>query len=289
MGFKSRRYARLCMSDAKDVKLRIAAMTTRHAPGRKGWECVWRLVLAGVACGWLVSCASPPAGPSGPAASVPRAEERSATPAPSPAPSVAKAPAAQRQAESADATAAGKERVAPTDAEREKLAALIRERVAARAKGGHPEDRKSTSEPPVVPGRVSRQLTAPPKPAGSAERATARDLGEVRPAPEKGVEAPPTPAASQPAGVTPQEPAASPTVTSQPAPDAAARGAESSGCKGPQPDAPVPPPPDQPQPKFVLKNPRCVREHVWAGQKAEFQFEIANEGEGPLQILLKRG
>jgi len=268
-------------------------MTRRNTPGRDGWGSIRSLVVAGVVCASLYGCASPPSERPSPGPVAQKAdqtnEKDSATAAPSP--SITKAPKAEGQAGPAEASVSSKERVPVTAAEREKLAALIRERAAARGQGGHPEDRKSTSEPPVVPGRLSRQLTAPPKPAGSAERATARDLGEVRPSPEKGVEAPPTPAASQPAAGTQSEqtPAISPLVTSQPAPDTAARGAEVSGCKGPQTDVPVPPPPDQPQPKLVIRNPRVVREHVWAGQKADFEFEIANEGEGPLEIALKRG
>jgi hypothetical protein len=39
----------------------------------------------------------------------------------------------------------------------------------------------------------------------------------------------------------------------------------------------------------VVKETKVQPEQVWAGQKATFTFEIANEGQGPLQILLKRG
>ena len=65
--------------------------------------------------------------------------------------------------------------------------------------------------------------------------------------------------------------------------------AKQSGCsdKG-SPTVPTPSP-DGPQPRWVCKQQTVTADPVWAGTKAEFVFEIANEGEADLQIKLKGG
>ncbi len=64
---------------------------------------------------------------------------------------------------------------------------------------------------------------------------------------------------------------------------------KAAGCGKKGAQALTPPPPDAPQPKFVCKQPVAELDTVWKGQKVTFQFVIANEGEGPLKINLKRG
>lgn len=52
----------------------------------------------------------------------------------------------------------------------------------------------------------------------------------------------------------------------------------------------VPTPSDGgPQPRWVCKEQTVTADPVWAGEKAEFVFEIGNEGEADLQIKLKGG
>jgi len=49
------------------------------------------------------------------------------------------------------------------------------------------------------------------------------------------------------------------------------------------------PSPTGPQPRWVCKDPKCIIEPLWRGEKAEFVFAISNEGEGDLQIKIKGG
>lgn len=74
-------------------------------------------------------------------------------------------------------------------------------------------------------------------------------------------------------------------TSQQTAPPAAAKG----GCGpgGAQP-ALQPPPDDAPQPTLAIKTP-LIEKSSWRSQPAEFEFEVANEGQGPLQIQLKGG
>lgn len=44
-----------------------------------------------------------------------------------------------------------------------------------------------------------------------------------------------------------------------------------------------------PQPKYVVKQQKVELNNVWMGQKAQFVFEVANEGDVPLEIQLKGG
>lgn len=71
--------------------------------------------------------------------------------------------------------------------------------------------------------------------------------------------------------------------------EAQGRTTTKSGCgdKG-KPGLPTPSP-DGPQPRWVCKEQTLTGEPVWTGKNAEFTFEIANEGEGDLQIKLKGG
>lgn len=61
------------------------------------------------------------------------------------------------------------------------------------------------------------------------------------------------------------------------------------GSKGGPKGALTPPPPDAPQPKFACATKKSVIENIWRGEKANFEWEIKNEGEGPLQIRIRKG
>ncbi|HNQ22356.1 MAG TPA: hypothetical protein PKK06_04610 [Phycisphaerae bacterium] len=49
------------------------------------------------------------------------------------------------------------------------------------------------------------------------------------------------------------------------------------------------PPPAAGQPRFACARPNVRLDPVWQGAKAEFPFEIRNEGTGDLQVNLKGG
>lgn len=68
------------------------------------------------------------------------------------------------------------------------------------------------------------------------------------------------------------------------------KGQDEAGCGGKgETDGLTPPPPDQPQPKYVCKENQITKEDVWKGERPEFVFTIANEGQGVLQVNLKGG
>jgi hypothetical protein len=74
-----------------------------------------------------------------------------------------------------------------------------------------------------------------------------------------------------------------PARTTQPATD-------SSGCGGRGVRPPPPEPsPEGPQPRYVCKEPKITAEPVWHGAHLDYVFEIGNEGEGDLRILLRGG
>jgi hypothetical protein len=50
-----------------------------------------------------------------------------------------------------------------------------------------------------------------------------------------------------------------------------------------------PPPPHAPQPKYVCKQPRVERRDIWTGERPTFEFVVANEGAGPLEVRLRGG
>jgi hypothetical protein len=51
----------------------------------------------------------------------------------------------------------------------------------------------------------------------------------------------------------------------------------------------TPPPPDAPQPKLVVTERTVTAEPVWQGKQVDFEWEIRNEGEGPLSIQVRGG
>ena len=249
----------------------------RHA-GPVRW-----LGAAGVLLALVVGCSTPPK--TEPAAKVKPTDKPAAkTVQPANAPTAkpaqpagggGKAPAPAKPADKPEAAVAQPtvvdeaEPMPMTDAEREAIAARIRERAAARMAQPPP------APPPAPPGREGRPPNATLKSAEQAQPITAREPVDTLASHAKGAGAA-SPERKSPLDTPAQGPTSAP---------AAAAG----GCHNTETDTPVPPPPDEPQPKFVVKATKVQPEQVWAGQKATFTFEIANEGQGPLQILLKRG
>ena len=102
---------------------------------------------------------------------------------------------------------------------------------------------------------------------------------------------PPSLAAEKPGDFGP-EPPSRPTVKgSQPAPNTQPAAGKGGSC-GDAGQAEIaklaPPPEDQPQPKLLVENPRIDLD-VWRGEPAVFRFKLKNDGQAPLNILLKGG
>ena len=176
-------------------------------------------------------------------------------------------------------------------ADREATRKAIAERIRARAQAAA-EDRMAgkQGQMPVRQAKVRRINEA--------------DVTGARPAPSRGpiegdaiakrqaVEARPT----TPAGVAPSDAAsvASPAIAKVPAKPgerkAAKPGARKSAGCGAKPKGKLTMyPEDGPQPKYVVKQQKVELNDVWMGQKAKFVFEVANEGDAPLEIQLKGG
>ena len=148
-----------------------------------------------------------------------------------------------------------------SEAQREALVQMIQAAIAAQIQASEQEARPEQPAPRQAPA----QPATPAQPAAPAESEAAA------------AQAPP-PGAGVPARSTGAE--LSPTAQSD------------KGC-GPTERGHVvdltPPRLDEPQPKFVCRETKLVSAGVWQGETAEFTFQLANEGEGPLNIRLRGG
>ncbi len=193
-------------------------------------------------------------------------------------------PAAPRAGQSEAPTARGSEAAAPattdnldqavrelsangggemTDAQREALVRMIEAAIKAQMQANAPAAPAGQPAPAKAPASAEPAPTVPPAQPAQSDAAAAQA---------------PAPGATTPANTTAaQKPAAA---------------KNDKGCGPTETGAVVnltPPPLDAPQPKYVCKEPKLVSEGVWQGETAEFTFQIANEGEGPLAIRLRGG
>lgn len=96
----------------------------------------------------------------------------------------------------------------------------------------------------------------------------------------------PPAAQAQPATAAQDQPAAKPGVDSKnPTTQPAGKGCGNVNTRGWTPTVKT----EGPQPKFVCQQPTIELGPVWRGESLVYHFEIANEGEGPLEVLLKGG
>ncbi len=150
-----------------------------------------------------------------------------------------------------------------TDAQREALVRMIEAAIKAQMQANEPAAPAEQPAPPKAPPPAQPTPAAPPAQPAQSDAAAAQA---------------PAPGATTPANTTAaQKPAAA---------------KNDKGCGPTETGAVVnltPPPLDAPQPKYVCKEPKLVSEGVWQGETAEFTFQIANEGEGPLAIRLRGG
>lgn len=150
-----------------------------------------------------------------------------------------------------------------TDAQREALVRMIEAAIKAQIQANEPAAPAEKPTPSQAPPAREPSPTAPPAQPAQSDAAAAQA---------------PAPGATTPANTTAaQKPAAA---------------KNDKGCGPTETGAVVnltPPTLDLPQPKYVCKEPKLVSEGVWQGETAEFTFQIANEGEGPLAIRLRGG
>jgi hypothetical protein len=143
---------------------------------------------------------------------------------------------------------------------------------------------KSAPPPPAEPSQAPAAAESHAPAAPPAEQTAAEQ--QQPPAPAKETASPP--AAKKPTTVElvrqPERSAKAKPATSAPA------AKKSGGCgdKDAQKATPTPSP-TGPQPHFVCKQSKIEAEPVWQGTDAVFVFEIANEGEGKLDIKIKGG
>jgi cytoskeletal protein RodZ len=143
---------------------------------------------------------------------------------------------------------------------------------------------KSAPPPPAEPSQApaaaeSQAPTAPPTEQAAAEQ-------EQPPAPAEETASPPA-TAKQTTVELVRQPERS--AKAQPATSGSAA-KKSGGCGDKDAKKATPKPsPTGPQPRFVCKQSKIEAEPVWQGTDAIFVFEVANEGEGKLDIKIKGG
>ncbi|MCK4342243.1 MAG: hypothetical protein KAY37_11035 [Phycisphaerae bacterium] len=239
-----------------------AAKQTRH----RRW--LWTSVacLAGLA--FLAGCATNPKGTRDAPQEPPAAEKTPAAtpaePAPAPAPDEPEAAGASAAPQESESSAAERQAI------REMIHKKIQERTAQQVDSDVQKDASAAPKTPASEPRADASASNRPHQVTQADllNPPARETKQppVAKADVAGASNAPTPR-----GTKPQKPKS-----------------ESSYKKG-TPGKLTPPPPDAPQPKYVCQEPKITRDDIWKGQKAKFEFVLANEGEGPLQIKLKGG
>lgn len=141
-----------------------------------------------------------------------------------------------------------------------------------------PADAAKPAETP--PAEAARPTPAPKPPPPEAPAAKPVDLRSAKPTPAERV--------SIQRPQAPGDVKAAPAKSGQQPPRNPAT-AKQGGC-GDKSRTPTPKPsPTGPHPRWVCKQPKITAEPVWAGEKVDFVFEIANQGEADLHIKLKGG
>lgn len=148
-----------------------------------------------------------------------------------------------------------------SDAQREALVQMIQAAIKAQIEASQqdgPAERPAPRHAPARPGEPSEPATPAESDTAAAQ---ARPPGAAEPARSTAAEK--SPAAKSDKGCGPTETSHTVDLT--------------------------PPRLDEPQPKFVCQETKLVSAGVWQGETAEFTFQLANEGEGPLNIRLRGG
>lgn len=174
---------------------------------------------------------------------------------------------------------------ADQEAMRKEIAARIRARAQAAAKGRLAANQ--ANKRPRQAARTANEAGVASAHPAPGRRAIENDAVAKR----KTAEARPTLPATRPAvNARP----VSPTVAQAPAKpgqrqSAATGDKKSAGC-GAKPKGELTMHPESgPQPKYTVKQQKVELNDVWMGEKARFVFEVGNEGQAPLDIHLKGG
>lgn len=163
-----------------------------------------------------------------------------------------------------------------TDVERDRMREYILQKLKEREAGG--EAQPAEAEQPA-PAPAPAETTAVSPTGASPSEMTYADAPAQQPLPPIRTEAQPAKPAQ-----TPPPTAQQTGNTKQPA----GKPAADAGCGQTTPGRLEAPAEGSPQPKYVCTNPKIELAEVWTGESPTFKFVIANEGEGALQIKLKK-